>query len=269
MVLYEPKVPPFREAAAAAHAVLSGSVDLDANDPATEGKLNDASVVIAVGQKAFNLAKSKVPKTPIVFCMVLGINRSSLTTFVTGVPMEPDPTETLAAIQLVRPGTTRVGLVYNPASSELFAAEAVRGAAKAGVTLVTKAVTGPDQVRDAVKEMASSIDVLWLPPDAHLFSKELFLALLSFSAERNLPLIGFLDSFTQAGALASISADYSDIGTRAGKLADDILLHPETKRSPVPGMVFSPGKLSINMKTAEALGVKVPANAVSAAKQKY
>jgi putative ABC transport system substrate-binding protein len=201
--------------------------------------------------------------------MVLGVNRASLTQTVTGVPMEPDPTETLAGIQLVRPGTTRVGLVYNPQASELFAAEAVRGAAKAGITLVTKAVTGPDQVRDAVKEIAGSVDVLWLPPDAHLFSKELFLALLSFSAERNLPLVGFLDSFTQAGALASISADYGDIGARAGRLADDILLHPESKRIPVPGMVFSPGKLSINLKTAEALGVKVPANAIAAAKQKY
>jgi putative ABC transport system substrate-binding protein len=269
VVLYEPNVPPYREAADAAHGSLSGSLELDLSDPAAEARLADAPVIVAVGKKAMSFAQARAPKTPLVFCMVLGVTRAALTPYVTGLPMEPDPATTLASIVKLRPGTSRIGLVYNPAFSELFADEAQKGAAAAGLKLVTKTVSGAAEARDAVRELAGSVDVLWLPPDAHLFGKEVFLALLSFSAERNLPLISFLDTCTQAGALASVSADYTDIGARAGRLASDIAQRPADKRIPVPGLAFSPGRLTINLKTAEALGVKVPAAAVAAAKQTY
>jgi len=59
------------------------------------------------------------------------------------------------------------------------------------------------------------------------------------------------------------------MGMRAGRLASEIASRPADKRTPVPGVVYSPGKLTINMKTAAALGVSVPQSAISAARQVY
>ena len=269
VVLSEAKVVQYREAADAARDQLTGSALLELSDPQVEAQLAQASVIVAVGLKALTLAKAKAPNTPVVFCMVLGVGSAMLSDRVTGVPMEPDPGRTLAQIKAVNAAVARVGLIYNPAFSELYAAEARKAAAGMGVTLVTKSVGSASEVTAAAKALAGSIDALWLPPDPRLFPKEVFIFLLGFSAERSLPLVGFIDSFTQSGALMSVSADYADIGRRAGKLAHEVATAPEGKRVPVPGLVWSTGSLTINTKTAETFGVNVPAAAKGQAKQLF
>ena len=268
VILVEGKVPQYREAAAAARKQLDSATEVDPGDAGAAAKLADASLVVAVGHKAFAVARSKAVGTPVVFCMVLGASHGTLSTTVTGVPLESDPQVVLSQIKAIA-GAKRVGVVYNPQASEVLLEEAQRVAAGVGVTLVGKPVGAASDVTEAVKAMASSIDALWLPPDPKLFSKELFGFLLSFSAERKLPLFGFLDSFTQAGALASISPDYADIGDRAGRLAAEILARPEGRRIPVPGPVFAPGNLTINSKTAQALGITISPKALAAAKQVF
>jgi putative ABC transport system substrate-binding protein len=269
VVLVDGTVAQYRAAGDAALAQLSGAIALDPQDASAEGALTAASVVVAVGQKSFAFARSKAPATPTVFCLVLGVSKSMLSSTVTGVPMEPDPTSILTAIKAVAPAVRRVGLIYNPATSELFLPAAQRGAGELGLILVAHPVSGPAEVKEAARAMPGAIDALWLPPDPKLFSKEVFIFLLGFSAERSVPLIGFIDSFTQAGALASVSADYPEMGTRAGRLASEIALRPPDKRTPVPGLSFSPGKLTINLKTAAALKVTVSPTALSMAKQVF
>jgi ABC-type uncharacterized transport system substrate-binding protein len=107
------------------------------------------------------------------------------------------------------------------------------------------------------------------PPAPPLVNKEIFAYLLSVTAERRLPLFGFLDGFTQKGALASVSAEYADQGERAGKLAAEILSRPEGKRLPVPPPVFSPGRLTVNLKTAAFLGIEISEKARPDAKHVY
>lgn len=269
VVLVDRTVTQYRAAADAAVAQLPGAIVLDPQDASAESALAGAPVVVGVGQKSFAFARSKAPSTPTVFCLVLGVSKSTLSSTVTGVPIEPDPSASLAAIKLVAPAVRRVGLIYNPATSELFLAAAQRAAGELGLSLVARPVGGPTEVKEAARGMAGAIDALWLPPDPRLFSKEVFIFLLGFSAERSVPLIGFIDSFTQAGALASVSADYSEMGGRAGRLAAEIAGRPADKRTPVPGPSFSPGKLTINLKTASALGVTVSPTALSTAKQVF
>jgi putative tryptophan/tyrosine transport system substrate-binding protein len=266
VVLVEAKVAQYREAAEAAKRHLSGSIEVDPSDPAAAAKLNEAPVVVAVGQKSLAMAKASAEKVPVVFCMVLGLNKSLLGTGVTGVPIEADPSVVITHIRSISKETKRVGFVYNPSSADVLLKEAERAAKAQGVSLVLKPVTTPAEVKDAMTQMVGSIDALWLPPDPKLFSKELFAFLLTFSAERRLPLFGFLESFTQAGALASVSPDYGDIGDRAGRLANQII---GNRGQPVPPPVFAPGNLSVNLKTAKALGIDVPPQALASAKQVF
>lgn len=268
VLLYDPGVAQYKAAANAARQNLPGAVDVNPSDPALGSKLSEASVIIAIGQQALTSAIQAAPLKPVVFCMVLGTNATSQNT-VTGVPLEADPAVVLAHIKGLTPGVKRVGLIYNRATSEPFAERARAAAGKLDLEIVSAAVSSPQQVQAVAKSIAKRIDVLWLPPDPKLFNREVFSFLLSFTAERKVPLFGFLDSFTEAGALASVSPNYDDIGFRAGKLAASILSRPANERVPVPEPVYAPGKLTVNLKAARALGVVVPSSALNKAEDVY
>lgn len=268
VILLEGRFPQYREAAAAARRQLPDAQEVDLQDADASEKLEKASLVVAVGQKALARAREEV-SVPVVFCMVIGASRAALADNITGVPVEPDPASVLRSIKAVVPSVRRLGVIYNPKTSELWAPEAQRSAAANGLSLVTGEVLSAAEVRDALGGLAGKIDALWLPADPKLYNKDLFAFLLGFCAERKLPLFGFLESFTEAGALASISPDYADVGERAGRLAAGLLARPFSKRLPVPGPVFAPGNLSLNLRTAAVLGIDVPPEAITHAKRTF
>ena len=268
VILLEGKFAQYREAAAAAHRHIPDALEVDLQDADASEKLEKASLVVAVGQRALARAREQTG-VPVVFCMVIGAARAALAENVTGVPVEPDPASVFRHIKAVVPAVRRLGLIYNPKSAELWAPEALRAASAHGLSLVTREVPSPAGVKDALDEIAGKIDALWLPADPKLYTKDLFAFLLGFCAERRLPLFGFLESFTEAGALASISPDYADVGERAGKLAAGLLARPPTKRLPGPGPVFAPGNLSVNLNTATVLGIDIPPEAITHAKKTF
>ena len=265
-MVFEPAVSQYRQAVSGVKQSLPTAIDVDPDVPGSELKLADAPVVVAVGRKSLNFARAHAAARPIVFCMVLGVASADLSRNVTGVPLEPDAKAVLADLHAISSAFLRIGFVYNPKTTEVLAAEAVTDAKALGLTLVATPVNGAGELKAAVEKLGA-INALWLPPDPKLFSREVFTLLLSLSAERHIPLIGFLDSLTQAGALASVSPNYADNGVRAGKLAAEILARPDARRLPVPPPVFAPGNLTLNLQTAKALGVEVSPAALAAATQ--
>ncbi len=266
VVLVETKVAQYRDASQAVRRHLTGAREVDPTDPSAPDAIKSASVVVAVGQKALVLATQHGSGVPVVFCMVLGISSKQVSTSVTGVPLEPDPISTLAHIRQAVPNARRIGFIYNKTTSELFSAEAQQAATAQGFSMTSRAVGGASDVKDAFSAMAGSVDLLWLPPDPRLFPREVFASLLASASEHKVPVVAFLSSLTEAGAIASVHADYDDNGDRAGKLAMDILSRPEGKRLPVPPPIFAPGVLTLNLKTAKALGIDISSKAQSNAK---
>ena len=261
VILLEPKVGPYRVAAQAAKAQLKEPREVDASSADVATQLQGATVIVAIGQKAFELARDGNQNTPVVACMLLGADRSLYSGKVTGVPLETDPAQVLRHIRALLPDAKRVGVVYHPGNSRMLMDEAQKAGRAQGVSLVLKEVKSPGEVRGAVSSLAGGIDVLWLPPDPRLYTREMFNSLLQLSAEQKIPLIGFLEGFTQAGALASVSPDFTQMGTRAGALAAEVL----AGRGEVPPPVYTPGTLSVNLKTARALDLSLPEAAVEAA----
>jgi putative ABC transport system substrate-binding protein len=169
----------------------------------------------------------------------------------------------------VHAAAKRVGVIYDPRTSAAFMEDAVKAAGALGVTLVARPVSDAREVRTALSEIADGIDVLWLMPDPRLISAEMFNYLLIFTLERRIALFGFLDSFTQAGALASVAPDYHEIGRRAAQLAAEVAARPADARLPLPPPTTSPGALSVNTKTAQQLGVAIPPSVLAKARQVY
>jgi putative ABC transport system substrate-binding protein len=256
---------------AGARELLGGSalvIDLAAPDAAAQLIKSQPAVVLAVGQKALDLAETRAAGVPTVFCMVLGsIDIHSRA--VTGIRLEVSPAQQLEQVRQVAPKTKRVGVIYEPHASGALVEEAVKAAGRLGLTLVAKAVSDARGVRPALLEMADGIDALLLMPDPRLITSEMLAFLISFTLERNIALFGFLDSFSRAGALASVAPDYTEIGRRAAKLALELASRPESSRLPVPPPVAIPGSLTINLKTARRLGIDVSPAVAAKARQVY
>jgi putative ABC transport system substrate-binding protein len=246
----------YADTAAAVKGKLSDvtMVDISADDPVASARKAAPKVIVAIGQKALTLVAGRVTDVPIVYATVLYPDKHGLTgSNVTGVPLEIPAASQLSRFKQVAPLVKRMGVIYSKDSGPLIE-EANAAAKDLGLTIVSKVVTSPREVGDALDDLDGRIDALWLVPDAKVINKDVFAYLLRATLDEGIPLFGFLEGFTQAGALASIAPDYADIGRKAAELAAQIVKSPTSQ---LPAKAYSSGALSINLKTAQRLGIDV------------
>ncbi len=256
VILTDSSVSQYADTAAAVKGKLADVtvVDISADDPVGAARKAAPKVIVAIGQKALTLVAGRVTDIPIVYATVLYPDRHGLTAGnVTGVPLEIPAAAQLSRFKQVAPSVKRMGVIYSKDSSPLVE-EATAAAKDLGLTIVSKVVASHREVGDALDDLDGRIDALWLIPDAKVINKDVFAYLLRATLDEGIPLFGFLEGFTQAGALASIAPDYADIGRKAGDLAAQIAKAPT---SPLPAKTYSSGALSINMKTAQRLDIDI------------
>jgi putative ABC transport system substrate-binding protein len=163
----------------------------------------------------------------------------------------------LELISEIVPQVRIVGLLVNPNSptAEPTIRDAQEAARAKGVQLaILKAST--DSEIDAA--FAALID---LRADAVIVGADPFLGnqrlqLIAQAAQRQIPAIYFSDGFTASGGLISYGASLVAVYRRMGVYAGKILKGEKPANLPVE----QPTKfdLSINLKTAEALGLTIP-----------
>lgn len=270
VIVTDGRVAQYREATTAAREVLTSAplLDVASADLAAQIGQHRPSVILAVGQKALTSAQGAAPELPVVYCLVLGASAPSTKT-VTGVRLEVSAADQLALLRLVHPKMKRIAIIYEPRNWTDYITDATKVAQGMGITLVPRAISDGKQVRAVLGEMLNNVDGLWLLPDPQLITAEMFGFLLVSTLERKVPLFGFFDSFTKAGALASVSPDYGAIGQRAAKLAQSIAQKPEGARTPVPPPLTSPGILTVNQKTAGQLDVELSQDVLGKARQVF
>lgn len=270
VILTDGRIAQYREAVAATREILPTApiVDLATGEVAPQLTPHSPTVILAVGQKALASAQTAAPDTPIIYCLVLG-NAAVFSKTVTGVRLEVSAADQLSLLKQVHPGLKRVGVFYDPRSFTEYMADANKAAAALGITLVSRSISDGKQVRSLLGDMLGAVDGLWLLPDPQLVTAEMFSFLLVSTLERKVPLFGFFDSFTKAGALASVSPDYAAIGQKAAKLAQSIAQKPAASRLPVPSPTTSPGVLTINQKTASQLDLELSQDVLSKARQVF
>src|SRR5260370_42122037 len=90
VILTDSRVPPYQAAARSIRDQLRQAEEVEISASTADAKLHDAPLVVAVGVEALSMARGKT-QAPIVFAMVLGVNKDMLAPNVTGVLTEPDP----------------------------------------------------------------------------------------------------------------------------------------------------------------------------------
>lgn len=154
------------------------------------------------------------------------------------------------------PGLTRVAVLHDPASR---ATEGLEVAGKhLGLQLRFIDLKSPKAFEGAIKLAAKNAQAAVL-----LFSPMIFdyrIRLSSLAAQTRLPIMTQAREFVMAGALMSYAPDRTEVAARTAYFIDRLLRGATPSDLPVEEAAIF--KLTVNLKTAKALGIEIPQSIV-------
>jgi ABC-type uncharacterized transport system substrate-binding protein len=163
----------------------------------------------------------------------------------------------LQLLKEMLPNVSRVAFLWNPANASLISHfNEIQAAARAlGLTLQSVEVRDPKEFESAfLKMMRDRPDALIMTADTmHRLHLE---RIVDFAANRRLPAMYQLKAYVEAGGLMSYGASLSDLFRRAAVYVDKIL--KGAKPADLPVEQPTKFELTINLKTAKALGLTIP-----------
>jgi putative ABC transport system substrate-binding protein len=165
----------------------------------------------------------------------------------------------------IAPATARAAFIFNPATAPYYSSfvEPAATAAKGlGIDLTMTRVQSGAEIEAALKAQASQTGGgIVAIPDTYLVEHRGLI--IELAAALRLPAIYGSRVFTPSGGLMSYAVDTSDIFRRAASYVDRILKGDKPADLPVQQPVKY--ELSINLKTAKALGLDVPSKLLALA----
>lgn len=232
-------------------------------------------VLVGPGPQPALALKSATASIPIVFATVgdpvrLGLVQSlshpggNVTGLATAGPGH-FISKGIQILQEMVPTASKIAVLVNPgnASHRLFVAEELpETAQKLGVTFPVLEATTVEELDIAFASAAAQhADAIIPVADPLLVSN--VTRVTALAAEHRLPALYLFRLFTTNGGLVSYGADITDLLRRAGDCADKIL--KGTKPADLPVEQPTKFELVINLKTANALGLEIPASLLARA----
>ncbi len=245
---------------------------IDNLDPAAQ-KLVEANVdlILSISTPASQAAQRATADTeiPVVFVPVTdpvaaGVVQSLKQPGgnITGVTFGSQEAQRLQWLLKADPTIEQVYIPYNPDDrSPVLALEAVNeGALKLGVDIVTYEVRNVDEIAAAIESIPETADAVFILPDSLITTGIPDFA--EATIELGLPLSVPNGEQVEAGALISFSFSFFASGEQASRLADQVLQGVKPAILPVEMAEFF---LTVNLHTAEAIGLEVPYSVLEAA----
>ena len=164
----------------------------------------------------------------------------------------------------IAPRTQRVALLFNPATApplEFYMPSIQAAASSSAIQTSTAAVHAKDEIEGVIAaQTGNPAGSLIVMPDAfNAANRELIIAL---AARYGVPAI-YGNNFTESGGLAFYGADFAETFRLGAGYIDRIL--KGTKPADLPIQLPTKFELAINLKTAKALGLTVPAHLLAIA----
>jgi putative ABC transport system substrate-binding protein len=212
-----------------------------------------AGLLLAIGPDAARAAAELRPSCPVILALVPEARKSGLEVSTPLVPMFVPPGRQLKALRAALPGAKKIGILYDPAISKPLVNECEAAARSAGVTLVRKEVGARQEVAAAVRAMVGEVDAIWLLPDTTVIGADTFKFIMLTALQAKVPVVGFSEGMSKAGALLAVEADYGEMGQKAARAAQRILAGQAAAPEAPDGAIY------LNAKSAGVLGLSLPA----------
>ena len=236
---------------------------------ATQVVADDVDMIIPIATLAAQYAVLAAEGTdiPVVYAAISDPEGAGLTGIptVTGVSDALNTPFILDMMLAAQPDVQTVGLLYSTSevNSEAPIAEAKAYLDAKGIAYLEKTGTTSGEIVEAAASLVGRVEAVFTPTDNVVMAAEASVAEL-LNADGIAHYTG-ADSFVQSGAFTTCGVNYTELGTKAGDMAFDILMGGEIGEF----VVMDGGIITVNTDTAAAIGVdyeifKTMANTVNA-----
>ncbi len=225
--------------------------------------------ILAIGSLAAGVAKDNLKGFPVLYVMVPNPKKYGLEgNNIAGVSLDVPIERQFKTYKSMFSGLRTVGVIYDPDKTAELIREATVVAENLGLQIFALPVSSQKDVPTALRGMIGKVDALWMIPDDTVMTTESFKFFLITTFENSLPFFATSDIFVEVGALASLTPDYSEMGRQSCELA---IALTSGKLSFSDINVVPPKKvnLSVNLKTAKKIGLKIPEEIVKSATAVY
>ena len=171
----------------------------------------------------------------------------------------------LETLKLIAPGLRRITSIFNPKTApyyELYLKAISAAVPSLAVESIAVPVHSETDIENAIRKVGSETDsALFVLPDSHnvVYRKRI----IELAAQYRLPTIYYFRYFVSDGGLISYGPDEMDLFRRTAGYVDRILRG--TNPSDLPVQQPTKFELVINLKTAKAMGMQIPASLIARA----
>ena len=274
----------FKEQMAAAGYVEGENVTYDLQN--AQGEMSNASaiaqkfasdkldLVLSIATPTSQTAVKEITDFPVLFAAVTDPVAAGLVKD----PAAPDANVTgvsdllpvgshLELIKQLVPDVKTIGLLYNSGESNSVALVELEKAKaeEMGLEVVEATAATPAEVLTAARSLVGRVDAISVLTDNTVVSA--FESVVKVCTENKIPLIAGDTDSVKRGAIAAYAFDYKQHGVQAAKMAVKILEGTPIKDIPVE--YAENLMLSLNLASAEAMGVTIPDALKSEAAQTF
>jgi putative ABC transport system substrate-binding protein len=220
-------------------------------------------LMVAISTPSAQALQSTAGTTPVVFTAVTDPVGAKLVASmerpganVTGTSDMQPLGPTLQLIKSLVPSAKRIGVVYNAGeANSISQVQALKREAGAeGLEIIESTASQSAMVGDAARSLVGRVDAILLPTDSTVVSA--VESVVSVGNKTKLPVFASDTDSVTRGAIAALGFNYYELGKLSGKMAADILRGSSPSNMAVERLKKQ--DLYLNMKSAAAMGVKVP-----------
>jgi putative ABC transport system substrate-binding protein len=231
----------------------------------------DVIVALGTGSSLAALKATENKQIPIVFSIVgapkaTGIIRDfdDSGRNITGVSMRVPVKEQFEIFKEALPKVKKMGIIYCTEMPQAVAPgmEAAAAAPEFDWSQFTISLTIEKlpQLGKIVQSLAQKVDAIYIPTDPILDSPENLTTIIRIADNHRIPVLAVARNFAEDGALMAVHCDFYEIGRQAADPIVKVLggVDPRTIPSQLPTMK----KLSLNLKKAQQLHIKIKRNII-------
>jgi putative tryptophan/tyrosine transport system substrate-binding protein len=170
----------------------------------------------------------------------------------------------LDLIARITPKAKKIGVISNPgeANSVTLVGLLKEHAPARGMTIVEAAAPRSNDVLAAARSLVGKVDAIYVPTDNTVVSA--LEGVIKTGIESKLPVYAGDTDSVPRGAIAALGFNYYDVGRQTGAMVARVLKGERPGDIAVEGVQRT--ELAVNPKSAEAMGVTIPAEVIAEAK---
>lgn len=186
---------------------------------------------------------------------------------ITGVSDQAPIAAQLKLIRQIMPDAKTLGVIATSSddSAQTQAKMVAKIGPKEGFTVKRYAISSTNDLNQVATQMVSQVDAVFVPTDNTVASA--MQTLVAAANARKVPIFPTVDTMVKQGGVATIGLNQFDLGVETGHMLADVL-KGKAKPATTPIHFEKTGRLILNEKQAQQLGITLPSSLVKQADAK-